>query len=103
MILAVAGGIVAEPATYARLLARFHTIWIKTSPPEHMQRVRAQGDVRPMDGNPAAMKQLHELLTIRTPLYSKAGAQVDTSGCSEQSSLSDLLAIIKDNGFLGAP
>ena len=101
VILAVAGGIVAEPATYARLLARFHTIWIKTSPPEHMQRVRAQGDVRPMKGNPAAMKQLHELLTIRTPLYSKAEAQVDTAGCTERSSLSDLLGIIKGHGFLG--
>ena len=100
VILAVAGGIVVEPATYARLLAGFHTIWIKTSPPEHMQRVRAQGDVRPMEGNPAAMNQLHELLTIRTPLYSKAEAQVDTSGCTERSSLKDLLEIISDNGFL---
>jgi XRE family aerobic/anaerobic benzoate catabolism transcriptional regulator len=102
LVLAVGGGIVAEPATYARLLARFHTVWIKTSPPEHMQRVRAQGDVRPMQGNPAAMSQLNELLTIRTPLYSKAEAQVDTSGCTERSSLKDLMSIISDNGFLDA-
>ncbi len=102
VVLAVAGGIVVEPTTYARLLARFHTVWIKTSPHEHMQRVRAQGDVRPMQGNPAAMKQLHELLTIRTPLYSKAESQVDTSGCTELSSLKELMKVISDNGFLGA-
>lgn len=100
VVLAVAGGIVAEPATYARLLSRFHTVWIKTSPHEHMQRVRAQGDDRPMQGNPAAMKQLHELLTIRTPLYSKAEAQIDTSGRAERSSLKELLQIISDNRFL---
>ena len=32
LILAVAGGIVAEPGTYTTLLARFHTIWVRTSP-----------------------------------------------------------------------
>ena len=100
VVLAVAGGIVAEPAIYARLLAQFHTVWIKTSPPEHMQRVRAQGDVRPMQGNPAAMRQLHELLSLRAPLYDQAEAQVDTAGYTEHSSLSDLLAIIKARGFL---
>ena len=100
MILAVAGGIVAEPTTYARLLERFHTVWVKTSPPEHMQRVRAQGDVRPMQGNPAAMTQLHELLKIRTPLYNQAEAQVNTSNRAVRSSLNDLLTIIAKRRFL---
>ena len=100
VILAVAGGIVAEPATYARLLERFHTVWVKTSPPEHMQRVRAQGDVRPMQGNPAAMTQLNELLKLRTPLYSKAEAQVNTSNRAVRSSLNDLLTLIAKRRFL---
>ena len=100
VILAVAGGIVAEPATYARLLERFHTVWVKTSPPEHMQRVRAQGDVRPMQGNPAAMTQLNELLKLRTPLYNKAEAQVNTSNRAVRSSLNDLLTLIAKRRFL---
>ena len=100
VVLAVAGGIVAEAATYARLLERFHTVWIKTSPPEHMQRVRAQGDVRPMQGNPAAMTQLNELLKVRTPLYNKAEAQVNTSNRAVRSSLNDLLTIIAKRRFL---
>lgn len=100
VILAVAGGIVAEPATYARLLEQFHSVWIKTSAPEHMQRVRAQGDVRPMQGNPAAMKQLHALLEERTPLYAQAAAQVDTSNRTERSSLNSLLSIIAQHRFL---
>lgn len=100
MVLAVAGGIVAEPATYNRLLSHFHTIWLKTSPDEHMARVRAQGDERPMAGNPEAMEQLKSILTSREALYSKAEAQLDTSKQTPHRSLGDLLALIDDHGFL---
>ncbi len=100
MILAVAGGIVAEPPTYARLLERFHTVWVRTTPGEHMQRVRAQGDLRPMQGNPAAMAQLKTLLEERTPLYARAEAQIDTSNRAPRSSLNDLITVISKNGFL---
>ncbi|MFT6675732.1 MAG: XRE family aerobic/anaerobic benzoate catabolism transcriptional regulator [Sulfitobacter sp.] len=100
VILAVAGGIVAEPDTYARLLERFHTVWIKTSPAEHMQRVRGQGDLRPMQGNPAAMAHLKTLLESRIPLYQKAEAQVNTTNRAERSSANDLLAVIAKYRFL---
>lgn len=100
LILAVAGGIVAEPGTYTTLLARFHTIWVRTSPEEHMARVRAQGDTRPMAGNPEAMTQLRALLKAREPIYGRADAQLDTSGRSLDTSLQDLLALIEDKGFL---
>lgn len=102
VILAVAGGIVVEPGTYARLLANFHTIWIKASPQEHMARVRAQGDERPMAGNPEAMAQLKSILTSREALYERALAQVDTSGASVPESLENLLEIIEKSGFLAA-
>ena len=100
MILAVAGGIVAETKTYTRLLQRFHTIWVHTSPAEYMQRVRAQGDVRPMAGNPAAMTQLKNLLDTRTPLYERADAQINTSNRPVKASLKDLLRIIEKRHFL---
>ncbi|QFT58723.1 Shikimate kinase [Sulfitobacter sp. THAF37] len=100
VILAVAGGLVAQPATYDRLRERFHTIWIRTSPPEHMQRVRAQGDLRPMQGNPVAMAQLRDLLDSRSPLYGLAEAQVNTSNRTVSSSLNDLLSTIAKHKFL---
>lgn len=101
MILAVAGGIVAEPETYNTLLTHFHTIWIKTSPDEHMARVRAQGDERPMAGNPEAMERLKSILTSREGLYAKALAQVDTSGQTVEESLEQVLAVLIDHKFLG--
>lgn len=100
MILAVAGGIVAEPETYATLLQHFHTIWVKATPAEHMARVRDQGDMRPMAGNPEAMDQLRSILTARESLYDRALAQLDTSGRTEDESFADLLALIETNRFL---
>lgn len=100
MVLAVAGGIVAEPDTYTSLLAHFHTIWVKTSPDEHMARVRAQGDERPMAGNPEAMDQLRSILTSREADYGKAQAVLDTSGKAVDQSLAELLELIQDRRFL---
>ncbi|MFV0244253.1 MAG: helix-turn-helix transcriptional regulator [Qingshengfaniella sp.] len=100
VILAAAGGIVAEPDTYNTLLAHFHTIWLKASPDEHMARVRAQGDTRPMAGNPEAMEQLRSILRSREALYGRALAELDTSNRSADSALADLLALVRDKGFL---
>ncbi|WP_299408069.1 helix-turn-helix transcriptional regulator [uncultured Roseobacter sp.] len=100
MILAVAGGLVAEEGTFGQVLERCHTIWVRTSPAEHMQRVRAQGDLRPMQGNPAAMEQLKLLLQTRAPLYQQAEAEINTSNRSVSASLNDLVKIIASRGFL---
>ena len=101
LILAVAGGIVAEPETYTNVLAHFHTIWVKAQPDEHMARVRAQGDERPMAGNPEAMEQLRSILTSREALYGRALAQLDTSGQTVEQSCDSLIAMIKEKGFTG--
>jgi len=101
VILAAAGGVVAEPETLDKLLAKFHTIWIRTSAQEHMDRVRAQGDERPMAGNPEAMAQLKSLLTGRAALYQRAQAHLDTSGVSADASLQQLLDLIGQRSFLG--
>ena len=41
-VITTAGGIVSNPETYALLLRRSHTIWIKARPEDHMSRVLAQ-------------------------------------------------------------
>jgi XRE family transcriptional regulator, aerobic/anaerobic benzoate catabolism transcriptional regulator len=100
VVLAVAGGIVAEPETYALLLDRFHTIWLRASPEEHMSRVRAQGDERPMAGNPRAMDELRSILTSREALYARADAVLDTSGSRPEDSLRGLIEIVRRRGFV---
>lgn len=100
LILAVAGGIVSEPKTFNYLLRHYHTIWLRAKPEEHMARVRAQGDTRPMAGNPAALDELTTILTSREDLYGSADVQLNTSGKSLDESLADLLATIETKGFL---
>lgn len=78
-VIAVGGGLVSEEDTFNLLLTHCYTIWLKAAPEEHMARVVAQGDLRPMAGNAEAMADLQRLLAAREPLYSKADATVDTS------------------------
>jgi XRE family aerobic/anaerobic benzoate catabolism transcriptional regulator len=95
MVLSVSGGIVSEPDTYKQLLLNCYTVWIKAAPEEHMARVIAQGDLRPMAGHAEAMQDLRNILTAREPLYGKADAVVDTSGRTVEESfaaLEDLIA-----------
>lgn len=98
LILAVAGGIVGSPDSYSLLRERFHTIWLRASPDEHMARVRAQGDERPMAGNPAAMEALKLILSNREQLYAQADATLDTAERDEDHSLAELLAILRSVG-----
>ncbi len=89
-VVATGGSIVSEPATYDLLLSACYTIWLKARPEEHMQRVIAQGDTRPMAGNAQAMDDLRRILQSRVALYGKADAIVDTAGKTVRESLAQL-------------
>jgi XRE family transcriptional regulator, aerobic/anaerobic benzoate catabolism transcriptional regulator len=90
MVLSVGGGIVAEDGTYDLLLSKCFTVWLKASPEEHMSRVIAQGDLRPMAGNSEAMDDMKRILAARDALYRKADVVVDTSGQTPSQSLQQL-------------
>jgi len=79
-VIATGGGLVTEPSTYELLRARCFTVWLRASPDEHMKRVIAQGDLRPMAGNTEAMDDLKRILSGREPAYAKADLTFDTSG-----------------------
>jgi XRE family aerobic/anaerobic benzoate catabolism transcriptional regulator len=81
-VLAAGGGLVTNPETYALLRASFTTVWLSAEPEDHYRRVLAQGDGRPMAGNPDAMAELRALLVARRPLYEMANLSVDTSRVS---------------------
>jgi XRE family aerobic/anaerobic benzoate catabolism transcriptional regulator len=87
MVMTVGGGIVSEPDTFNLLLLNCFTVWVKAAPDEHMSRVVAQGDLRPMQGNAEAMEDLTRILEAREPLYRKADIVLDTSGERPEQSL----------------
>lgn len=92
-VIATGGGLVSDAATFARLRAACFTIWIKASPGEHMERVIAQGDMRPMAQNRESMADLRRILRAREPLYATADAQLDTQGQSLTESVATLLVL----------
>ncbi len=94
-MIATPGGIVSEPETLAILLAHCYTVWLQASPEEHMQRVVAQGDLRPMAASTEAMEDLRRILAGRTPFYAKADVAVDTSGATLDATFRDLSAKVR--------
>jgi XRE family aerobic/anaerobic benzoate catabolism transcriptional regulator len=95
-ILATGGSLVSEPGTFERLLSSCFTVWVRTSPEEHMRRVMDQGDMRPMSNNRDAMSDLKRILAEREVLYSKADIQIDTAGRTFEQSLDILIQILRD-------
>jgi XRE family transcriptional regulator, aerobic/anaerobic benzoate catabolism transcriptional regulator len=95
-VMATGGSLVSEPGTFERLLSSCFTVWMRASPEEHMQRVIAQGDMRPMANNRDAMSDLKRILAEREVLYSKADIQIDTAGHTFEDSLEMLIQALRD-------
>ncbi|MEM7251832.1 MAG: helix-turn-helix transcriptional regulator [Pseudomonadota bacterium] len=92
-IVAVGGSLVSEPESFEQLRAHCHTVWVQAEPHQHMQRVIAQGDQRPMANSQDAMQDLRRILAERGALYARADETIDTSDVAPEQSLSDLLAL----------
>ena len=81
-VIAIPGGLVSDTATFSLLLSTCATVWLKAEPEDHMQRVIAQGDLRPMSASKEAMDDLRQILKGRNAFYSKADVTINTSAQS---------------------
>src|SRR5665213_700587 len=93
-VMATSGSIVTEPGTLELLLASCFTVWVRAEPDEHMNRVMAQGDLRPMANSGRAMDDLISILRSREPLYAKAEVAVTTSGKTTEQTMTELMHLI---------
>jgi XRE family aerobic/anaerobic benzoate catabolism transcriptional regulator len=89
-IIEVGGSIVMDEEAYARLRISSDTVWLRASPEEHLQRVKEQGDMRPMAGRADPLGELRALLTQRSPLYSLSRLQLNTSELGLEGAVSRL-------------
>jgi XRE family aerobic/anaerobic benzoate catabolism transcriptional regulator len=100
-VIATPGGLVADAATFNLLLAHCTTVWLHADPEDHMKRVIAQGDTRPMGGlrgaaaSKEAMDDLKSILAGRAGFYSKAEFKLDTSAQSLEESHRLLVGIVR--------
>jgi XRE family aerobic/anaerobic benzoate catabolism transcriptional regulator len=93
-VIATSGSIVTEPGTMELLLASCFTVWVRAEPEDHMKRVMAQGDMRPMANSARAMDDLISILRSREPLYAKAAVALTTTGKTPEQNLAELLRIM---------
>ena len=79
VVIATPGGLVSEAATFNETLSQCFTVWLKALPEDHLGRVAAQGDMRPMAASTEALEDLKRILDGRSAFYAKADMVFDTS------------------------
>jgi XRE family aerobic/anaerobic benzoate catabolism transcriptional regulator len=95
-VIATPGGLVSDPATFNQLLSHCTTVWLQADPEDHMKRVQAQGDLRPMAASREAMDDLKSILSGRAAFYSKAQLQLDTSAQPLEYTFVALRAMVRE-------
>ena len=94
-VIATPGGIVSDAATFNQLLSHCTTVWLQADPEDHMKRVTAQGDLRPMAASREAMEDLKGILAGRAAFYSKAEFRLDTSAQALEPSFAALRTLVR--------
>jgi XRE family aerobic/anaerobic benzoate catabolism transcriptional regulator len=95
-VIATPGGLVSDPATFNQLLSHCTTVWLQADPEDHMNRVLAQGDTRPMAASKEAMEDLKGILAGRAAFYSKAQLTLNTSAQGLAPSFALLRSQVRD-------
>jgi XRE family aerobic/anaerobic benzoate catabolism transcriptional regulator len=95
-VIATPGGLVSDPATFNLLLAHCTTVWLQADPEDHMKRVAAQGDMRPMAGNREALEDLKGILAGRSAFYAKSEIRVDTSAQPLEATFATLRTLVRE-------
>ena len=95
-VIATPGGLVSDGATFNQLLSHCTTVWLQAAPEDHMKRVVAQGDMRPMAASKEAMQDLKGILAGRAAFYSKAEFRLDTSAQPLEPTFQALRAMVRE-------
>ena len=95
VVIATPGGLVSDSATLNEMLSHCFTIWLQAQPEDHLARVAAQGDMRPMAASKEALEDLKRILEGRSAFYAKADLAVDTSAQPLDESFAALRAQVR--------
>ncbi|MBE0586765.1 MAG: transcriptional regulator [Betaproteobacteria bacterium HGW-Betaproteobacteria-9] len=96
VVIATPGGLVSDAANFNLLLTHCTTVWLQADPADHMGRVAAQGDTRPMAASREAMEDLKRILAGRSAFYSKADLHFNTSGQSVDDAFDGLRTQVRE-------
>jgi XRE family transcriptional regulator, aerobic/anaerobic benzoate catabolism transcriptional regulator len=97
VVIATPGGLVSDSANFNLLLSHCTTVWLQADAADHMGRVAAQGDMRPMAASREAMEDLKRILEGRAAFYSKADLAINTSARSEDQAFAALRTSVRQH------
>ena len=97
VVIATPGGLVSDSANFNVLLSHCTTVWLQADAADHMGRVAAQGDMRPMAASREAMEDLKRILEGRSAFYSKADLTINTSGRREDQAFDALRTSVRQH------
>ena len=95
VVIATPGGLVSDSATLNEMLSHCYTIWLQARAEDHLGRVAAQGDMRPMAASKEALEDLKRILEGRSAFYAKADMRFDTSAQPLEESFQALRAQVR--------
>jgi len=95
-IIETGGSLVAEARTFNFLREHCKLVWVQAQPEQHMNRVMAQGDMRPFEHHQQTLDDFTHMLKERESLYSTADFKLDTSVIDSKTAGSSLYNLIKD-------
>jgi XRE family transcriptional regulator, aerobic/anaerobic benzoate catabolism transcriptional regulator len=93
-VIATPGGLVSDVTTFNTVLTHCTSVWLQAEPQDHLQRVQAQGDMRPMAASKEALDDLKSILAGRSAFYSKADYTLNTSAQSMPQSFELLKSLL---------
>ncbi len=103
VVIATPGGLVSDTASFNLLLSQCTTVWLQAEPEDHMKRVVAQGDMRPIAASRQALQDLKNILAARAAFYAKAEFRLDTSAQPQRASFEALRSMVRQALSLPAP
>jgi len=92
-VLETGGSIVTDSRILNNLLTMCFVVWLHAEPEEHIRRLVAQGDVRPMENQEDAMADLRHIIADREELYARAHASIDTNDKSIEECIAELIRL----------
>lgn len=95
VVIATPGGLVSDSANFNLLLQHCTTVWLQADPADHLGRVAAQGDMRPMAASREALEDLKRILEGRSAFYSKADLSFNTSQYSLDEAFAQLRSQVR--------
>ncbi len=97
VVIATPGGLVSDSSNFNLLLSHCTTVWLQADAQDHMSRVAAQGDLRPMAASREAMEDLKRILDGRSAFYSKADLTINTSLGDVQAAFAQLRKEVREH------